>query len=326
MILVVSIHRKKIKGHSYPYLVKSVRLPNGKIVTINKMLDKKEKVMSPEALERIYRNYFVEKEKELYKKFAESNLKKSYIFASGEIAKLEEIRVSYKHLINRLSKNQLKDIFDRFTVNFTYNSNAIEGNSLTLKDVAIVMFENGIVKSRDLREIYETRNSRKVVDSILHRKYKITHEDTIKMHKMLMRDIDERTGYKQLPNVLLSFDREIQTTRPEDVKKEMGNLIKWYEKNSAKMHPLELATIFHGRFEKIHPFEDGNGRVGRFLINVILVNNGYPPLIVRKTVRESYISALQAFDGGYQDKLKRFMLEKFKDTYAKFFEVYVKYM
>lgn len=323
---MVSIHRKKIKGHTYPYLVKSIRLPNGRVMTINKLLSEREKGMNPKALVRLYDGYFIEKEKELSRKFAESNIKKSSIFTSAEIAKLEDIRVSYKYLINRLSKNQTKDVFDRFTVNFTYNSNAIEGNSLALKDVAIVMFENGMVKGRDLREIYETRNSRKVVDSILHRRFKVAHEDIIRMHKMLMRDIDERTGYKQFPNVVLGFDREIQTTKPEDVEMEMDALIKWHDENIGKMHPLEIAAIFHGRFEKIHPFEDGNGRVGRFLVNVILVDNGYPPLIVRKTVRESYISALRAFDDGYQDKLKRFMVEKFKNTYGKFFEIYVKYL
>jgi Fic family protein len=89
---------------------------------------------------------------------------------------------------------------------------------------------------------------------------------------------------------------------------------------------VKLAAIFHGKFERIHPFEDGNGRVGRFLMNIILTKGGYPPLIIRKSQRVSYLKTLESFDSGHQDALVRFTLEKFKETYRKFFEVYVKYV
>ena len=105
----------------------------------------------------------------------------------------------------------------------------------------------------------------------------------------------------------------------------MDKLIEDYN-NKDNIPPLQKAALFHGKFEKIHPFEDGNGRVGRLLINIILLNNGYPPLIIRKTHRVSYFNALEAFDNGHPDKLYRFLLEKYKNTYEKFFKVYVKYL
>ncbi|MBI1969286.1 Fic family protein, partial [Candidatus Woesearchaeota archaeon] len=74
------------------------------------------------------------------------------------------------------------------------------------------------------------------------------------------------------------------------------------------------------------PFEDGNGRVGRILINVMLLNHGYPPLIIRKSHRVTYFDALQAFDHGYAGKLYYFLIEKHKKTYEQFFEVYMKYL
>ena len=88
------------------------------------------------------------------------------------------------------------------------------------------------------------------------------------------------------------------------------------------MYPLELAFKFHQQFEKIHPFADGNGRVGRMLLNYILIKAGYYPIIIRKTHRNHYLKALQAADIGRYVPLMRFALEKAKETYRKFFEVY----
>ena len=186
------------------------------------------------------------------------------------------------------------------------------------------MFENTTIKGKDLREIYETRNSRKVIEQIMQNKFSVCSEDIIKIHKLLVKDINIQAGYKKFPNEIIG--RNIKTAPPEKVQKEMNNLINWYTKNKEKIHPLELAALFHGKLEQIHPFEDGNGRVGRFLINIILVNNKYPPLIIRKSQRISYLKALENFDHNHTDTLRRFMLEKFKETYKKFFDVYVKYV
>ncbi len=317
---MVYLTYKIINNKKYAYLVKSIRLPDGAPKKISKLI-KSTKPLS--YLTRQYYDFFLAEEKKLHMNYALKKYKLNHIFSKGEIEKIEGIKIDYKHLIRKINKAQLRDLFDRFTVNFTYESNAIEGNSLTLKDVNIVIFENFIPKDKDLREIYETRNSRIVVDRIFKKEFNISHKSIIKIHKILMKDIDIRKGYKKLPNFIIGS--RVKTTPPEKVEEEMGRLIDWYNFSLNRMHPLELAAVFHGRFEKIHPFEDGNGRVGRFLINMILINNGYPPIIIRKTVRKGYMSALSASDFGYDDKLKRFLLEKYKETYRKFFEVYVRY-
>lgn len=315
---MVYVKIKAIGNRKYRYAVKSVRLPDGSIKKMYRLIGTDK----PEGKE--LSNYFMDKEREANIKYALSKFKIGSIFTGDEIAKIETMRVDYRRLLKKLSKADLKDMFDRFTVNFTYDSNAIEGNSLTLRDVSIIIFENTAIKGKDLREIYEARNSRQVVDMLLKKKFGVTHEDIIKVHKILMRDIDGRLGYKTLPNFIAG--RRIETAPPENVKDEMENLMGYYNTSLGRIHPLEIAAMIHGRFERIHPFSDGNGRVGRFLINTILVNSGYPPLIVRKTQRESYLNALAAFDSGYEDKLKRFLLEKYKETFRKFFEIYVKYI
>jgi len=321
---MVRIAWKTINRRKYAYLAHSIRLPDGVVTTITKRLQKEEEEKKIEALARKYKDYFIEKEKTIAGNWASRHYKAGYIFSQEEIKKIEMMRVAYSYLIRKLDKTRQKDIFDRFTANFTYDSNAIEGSSLTLKDVAIIMFDRETVPNKPLREIYETRNSRTVVDMIFRKKFRISHKDIIKIHRMLMKDIDSRKGYKKIPNIIYRAEKEVKTTLPERVESEMNDLTEWY--NTSKLHPLECAAVFHGRFEKIHPFEDGNGRVGRFLMNIILVNNNYPPLIIRKTQRQRYMAALMAFDNGHEDKLKRFLLERFKETHRKFFEVYIKYI
>lgn len=316
------IKEKKVKGKKYYYLSKSLRLPDGKVRSIEKIIADKNKPL-PE-LENENLEFFIAKEKEILASFAISNYSTGPVFTKEQLRKIEEIRVDYDYTIDRFSKPQWKDVFDRFIANFTYESNAIEGNSLTLKDVAIVMFEKRSLEGKDLREIYETRNSREVMNLMLRKKFWINEEDIIKMHEMLMRDIDVATGYKKLPNFILGSNVELAA--PENVEKEMNALIKWCESNSGKMHPLQISALFHGKFERIHPFEDGNGRVGRFLSNIILINRGYPPLIIRKSQRDSYIKCLEDFHKGYTPNLERLFLEKYKDTYRKFFSVYLKYI
>src|SRR3989344_4093241 len=136
---MVSVRYKKINGKKYLYAEHSFRLPNGKIKKISKL---------------------VKKEVESYQNYALKLYKTDSIFTREQIKKLELIKVEYQKLIKSFTKNQIKDILDRFTINFTYESNAIEGNSLTLKDVTLILGENVVPKNKDLREVYETRNTR----------------------------------------------------------------------------------------------------------------------------------------------------------------------
>ncbi|MBI4448358.1 hypothetical protein HY643_05245, partial [Candidatus Woesearchaeota archaeon] len=128
---MVSIKTKKIKNKSYLYAEYSFRLPDGKIKKISKLIKQKEDKESKEV-----KGYFFKKEIENYQICALKKYKPDSILTEEKIKKLESIRLEYKSLLKTLTNNQIKNILDRFTINFTYESNAIEGNSLTLKDVA----------------------------------------------------------------------------------------------------------------------------------------------------------------------------------------------
>lgn len=316
---MVSTRIKEIKGKKYLYAEHSFRLQNGDIKKISKLIKNKKDMESKET-----KDYFIMKETEAYKKHALKTYKPDDVLTKEKIAKIESFKVEYKQLVKKITKNQMKDILDRFTINFTYESNAIEGSSLTLKDVTLILNENIVPKDKDLREIYETRNTRIANEMLFGKKIKIDLKSILKLHSVLVKETGIREGFKKLPNYLLM--RDVKTTPPEEVEKEIQDLVDTYNKSRGKKHPIKLAAEFHGKFEKIHPFEDGNGRVGRILINVILLENGCPPLIIRKTVRSPYFSALEAYDNGHKTKLKRFILEKLEKTFNNFFKVYIDYI
>lgn len=305
---------KTIKGKRYRYLETSVRLHTGV---------KKFSVYMKDDNREFYEKQLKEKVVAALTASAVAYFSSNSIFTMETIEKMELMKLGYKELLKKLTTKQYQDIIDRFTVNFTYESNAIEGNSLTLKDVTMLFHEKHLPRGINLRDVYETLNTRKALEALFYYKIKIKEKEIMQLHETLVKDTGVSFGYKKFPNFLLG--RNVQTTAPEAVSSEMQKLIVWYHEHP-KMHPLQKAALFHARFEKIHPFEDGNGRVGRILLNAILLEHGYPPLIIRKTQRVAYFGALAAADKDHYEKLFRFLIEKYKKTYQQFFEVYVKYL
>ncbi len=180
---MVSIKTKKIKGGNYLYAEYSFRLPDGKVKKISKLIKRKQDKNKKEI-----KQYFIKKEIKAYINYALKIFKPDVIFTEEQIKKIESIKVEYKNLLKKLTKKQIDDILDRFTINFTYESNAIEGNSLTLKDVALILTENIVPKGKDLREIYETRNTRQANELLFNNKIKINIKDIIKLHSILVKD------------------------------------------------------------------------------------------------------------------------------------------
>ena len=127
-----------------------------------------------------------------------------------------------------------------------------------------------------------------------------------------MENIDGRKGYRTTDVRVLRSNFE--TTPAPYVRTDMDLLLKWYDNNKKNLHPLALASIFHHKFEKIHPFMDGNGRTGRMLLNFILIKNNYPPIVVHKKTKKEYLDALRDADNSdlsRSDKKDYFELVQF---------------
>lgn len=231
-------------------------------------------------------NYYLEKAKKL-------KLKKD-VFLKDKLEYVEACKLHFDKHFKKLDLLTQKEILKDFVIEFSFNTASIEGNTINLEE-ARNLLENGLTpKDKCLREIYDLQNTERVFFDIYNSKKEINQEFIINLHKGLMANIDLRTGYRttDIRVIKSNFD----ATPGSYVKTDMGLLLKWYNKNKKNLHPLTLATVFHHKFEKIHPFMDGNGRTGRMLFNYILLRNKYPPIIIHKKTRKDYLEALRKAD------------------------------
>lgn len=253
------IKKKKGKGE-YFYLKSSFR-KGSKVLTKEKYLGKK----IPENIEEIKKEF----QKDLYKK-------------------LENIKNNFQKEWKKLPETAKEKEKQEISIAFTYNTNAIEGSTITLEEAREIIHDK-ISPNKPLRDVKETEAHSKVFLKMLDKKEEISNEILLRWHREIFsetksdiagkyRDYLVRVGYHIAPDW-------------QNVKIMMNNLI--YFINKEKMNPVELSARAHYQFEKIHPFGDGNGRIGRLLTNHILWYAGYPMIIIEYKKRKSYYKALQ---------------------------------
>ncbi|MDZ4195663.1 MAG: Fic family protein, partial [Candidatus Izemoplasmatales bacterium] len=193
-----------------------------------------------------------------------------------------------------LTKNQYNTLRNNLIVEWTYNSNAIEGNTLTLSETKVVL-EGITIGGKSVVEHLEAINHRDAIlflESIVDRQEEISEWNIRNLHQIILKDIDNlNAGKYRMENVLISGAKHI----PPDylmVPVQMQKLV--YEDNREWIHyhPVVRAALLHGEFVKIHPFIDGNGRTARLLLNLVLMSNGYPPIVIKKESRLAYYEAL----------------------------------
>lgn len=199
-----------------------------------------------------------------------------------------------------LSKEAVSNLEEWLKVELTYSSNAIEGNTLSRIETAEVI-EKGVsatISGKPLKDQLEAINHARAIEFIkdLARQRKghqfIKEEDILAIHKIILSGImDEWAGrYRQTPVIIRGSDVELPEAR--DVPRLMDSFIKWLE-NQQEAHPVRVAILAHYKFETIHPFIDGNGRVGRLLMNLILILNDYPMAIIKNEQRTRYLNAFK---------------------------------
>jgi Fic family protein len=193
-----------------------------------------------------------------------------------------------------LTKNQYNTLRNNLIIEWTYNSNAIEGNSLTLSETKVVL-EGITIGGKSVVEHLEAINHRDAIlllESIVDEHEDISEWNIRNLHQIILKDIDNvNAGKYRMENVLIGGARHI----PPDylmVPVQMQKLVFEDNREWIHYHPVVRAALLHGEFVKIHPFIDGNGRTARLLLNLVLMSNGYPPIVIKKESRLAYYDAL----------------------------------
>jgi len=320
---MVYIYVKKNGLEKYYYLRIDKRINGKKVVkdiaylgndlskiNINNLLDNK---VYHKEIRKSYRtitkflnsNYYIQKAESL-------KLKKNNYLTTEEQVKLESIKLHFDSRFKTLDLQTQRDIYNHFIVSFTYNTTSIEGNTIPLSGVRKILNEdNATLKNKTLREIYDLRNTKNTFFSILN-KTEFNLELIVDVHKQLMTDIDDRTEFR-------NFDIRVTKSHFDStpyfrIYKEMDELFDWY--NKSKEHPFVKAVIFHHKFERIHPFADGNGRTGRTLFNFMLLKFNYPPIVITKKNRDKYLDTLSIADKKEDYKpLIGFLISEYETSY-----------
>ena len=183
-----------------------------------------------------------------------------------------------------LPPEAVKNLREIYRVEWTYNSNAIEGNTLTILETKLVIEEGITIGGKQLREHFEVINHKEAIEFVeefVSKEELLTEIMLKQIHYLILKNIDNKNaGVYRKVNVGISGS-EHQPPHFLALEDEMRKLFCWYEVNKSLLHPVELAAIFHFKFVYIHPFADGNGRTARLLLNLILMKHGYPPAIVK---------------------------------------------
>ena len=194
-----------------------------------------------------------------------------------------------------LAPSEVKALNDQFSVEYTYNSNAIEGNTLTLRETDLVLRGLTVDKKplKDHLDVVGHKEAFDYVSQLVKDKEPLTERVIKQIHFLALgRDVQNRGVYRNVP-VYIS-GAKTQTAEPLLIPEKIQELLKWYQADTRDDFLTKIA-LFHLRFESIHPFIDGNGRTGRLLVNLELMKLGYPPIDIKFTDRNAYYNAFDSY-------------------------------
>lgn len=198
----------------------------------------------------------------------------------------------------------LNKIRESLSIEWTYNSNSIEGNTLSLRETQMVLQEGITIKGKSLREHFETYNHDKAIDylyRIVNEDYVLRSIDILSLHRLVLRSIEEDFAGRIRNGGVRISGANFVPPNANKVSDLLDELIDFVNTNPLQLNDIELATIFHHKLVWIHPFFDGNGRTVRLCMNLLLMRCGFPPAIILKNDRKKYYEALnQANNGNYQ--------------------------
>ncbi len=305
MAYIETIKRGKNK---YYYLTKNIRIGPKKWKKIRVYIGDR-KPLSTEIKK------YTKKIENITKKVGLTKPKFSYL-NDEDAETLEDLKESYKEWIKQTPQSVKEKLNEDFVIRFTYHTNAIEGNRLTLRQTALILKDKVIPSGIRAEDYNEAINGRECLEYLRSYKGEINRHFLEKINGILTKNTGVVYGGR-----IRFFDVKIEGSshtppKHEELNKYLLNLFKLYSANKNKLHPFELATIIHAKLTWIHPFEDGNGRTARAVMNFILMKKGYPMFFVPFERKEEYYQALETADKNnhkeYVAKMLRLIIDQIR--------------
>lgn len=233
----------------------------------------------------------------------------------------EELRPTFNRLLKKkevLEKNRplsgiaLQKIKETIAIEWTYNSNSIEGNTLSLRETQMVLQEGVTISGKSLREHFEAVNHEtalKYLYGLVDQNRVISSKDILSLHSLIVRNIEDNFAGRLRNAGVRIAGANFTPPNAQKVSTLLDELISFVIENPLSLNSIELATVFHHKFVWIHPFFDGNGRTVRLVMNLLLMREGFPPAIILKNDRTKYYAGLNSANKGNYEKLTLLMAQ-----------------
>lgn len=284
----------------YYYLTKNIRISSNKWKKIRVFIGAKK------PLKGELGRYAYEIEERAKPFLKQSN----YAYLSESDAEtLQDLKEGYSAWLKQIPKSVKEKLNEDFVIRFTYNSNAIEGNRLTLRQTALILKDKVIPSGARAEDYNEAINGKECLDYIKEYDGDLNTRFLEKINAILTKNTGVVYGGR-----IRFFDVKIEGSNHvppphSELKRHMLNFFKWHSANKNKLHPFELAALVHAKLAWIHPFEDGNGRTSRAVMNFILMKKEFPMFFIPVEKREKYYTSLDIADKGDYKKYISIMLQ-----------------
>jgi Fic family protein len=267
---MVVLKKKEISGKTYYYLGHTYR-ERGKLRYKETYIGR----VVPKNMEEIKREFLLD------------------IYKERWFGLFEKIKKGYAKEYGKMPKEMQEKSTETFMIEFTYDTNRIEGSKLSFKDTAMLL-EHGISpKDKPIRDVKEAESHKKVFYEMLSYKGDLSIGILLKWHKGLFDETKPAIAGKLRDYQVYISGSRFRPPSALEVRTQILEFFRWYDAEKSKTNPVELAALAHVKFETIHPFGDGNGRIGRLLMNFILYRNRYPMIDIKYAGRRSYYNALE---------------------------------
>ncbi len=296
---------RKVNGKKQNYLV-FIKREGDKIVKKSKFIGSGS--IPKEHIEKLKKEFEID----ILSSMPSKNLSKE------QLIEIERLKSIYHKKIGSLSKEEFEKFENTFFTELTYDSNAIEGSSLSLEDTNLVINEGLVPKGKTLREINEARSHIEAIRFINNYEGNLNEQFILKLHSIIFKNISERFAGRYRETTVRIFKSDVRFPDASKVPQLMGNLVYWYKLNKNKMHPFELSIIFSVKLVSIHPFIDGNGRISRLIMNFLLKKKGYPWINIYMKQRAEYLQAVRLANDEKYKHILEFCITTLKENLKSF--------